>query len=129
MKKTVLTAFTALALLGTAATGIAFADSDHSGYQEHRGGSHGKGLMNEDERKEFTDAIREAETQEERQEIRNAMRKTMKERAKELGREFKKHGDKGHHDQGMRHGMGHGMMGKGMKTGDCPDKSQKSQES
>ena len=110
-----LTAAALALLLGAGAIGMAQADENHRGAKNGMMGQgmmgQGKGMISQEEREGFRDAMREAETQEERQEIRKAMRETMKQRAKEKGIEFKEHG------------------GKGMKTGDCPDKSQKSQES
>ena len=93
-----LSAFAAIALIGTAATGVTIADggadSDHQrGHQGQGMMGHGtsmdmgmgKTLMTEEERKGFRKAMHDAETQEERQEVRKSMRETMKQRAKEKG--------------------------------------------
>jgi len=129
MKKTALSVFTAIALLGTAVTGVAIADSDHNKYSGKYGDHHGQGqhkgmnqgkmgqgmmggksLFTEEERNGFRESMHEAETQEERQEIRNSMRETMKQRAKEKGMEL---------------GYGKGHKGQGSSS-DCPEKDQKS---
>jgi Spy/CpxP family protein refolding chaperone len=129
MKKTTLSVFTAIALLGTAVTGVAIADSDHNKYSGKYGDHHGQGqhkgmnqgkmdqgmmggksLFAEKERNGFRESMRESETQEERQEIRNTMRETMKQRAKEKGIEL---------------GSGKGHHGKGSSS-DCLEKGQKS---
>ena len=102
MKKIFLSAFAAIALIGTAATGVIIADggadSDHQrGHQGQGMMGHGtsmgmgmgmgmgKTLMTEEERKGFRKSMHDAETQEERQEVRKSMRETMKQRAKEKG--------------------------------------------
>lgn len=130
MKTTLLSAFTALALLGA---GAAIADGGerggkHGGYGDHKGGHHaskqghghqghgkqlGRSLLTEDEREGFREAMREAETEEDRREIRKSMRDTVKLRAKEKGIDFQGHGKEGH----------------GMNGYDCDRTEKKTQES
>lgn len=104
MKRTTITALTALALtLGTIPLTNA-ADATTPGY------AYGRDLMTQQERNEFRQRMRNARTLEEREQIRAENHARMQQRAKERGLQLP--------EQPMPRGMGRGMgAGPGMGPG------------